>query len=330
MMNVLITGGTGFIGSRLSLRCLDLGYRVRIYGKENTPAEKKNCNDLEARGADIILGSMTETDKIAAAMDKIDVVFHLAAAQHEANVPDSVFWDVNVTGTETILSVAAQKGIRRFVHGSTIGVYGSSLDGIMDEESPLKPDNIYGVTKHAGEQSVLAVKDQLPVVVIRISETYGPGDRRLLKLFKGIQKRAFFMIGSGNNIHHLIYIEDLVDGLLVAAQNDDALGEIFVLSGKEPLTTNEMVHTIAQVLNKKKLPIKVPLFPFLMAAVGMEAALKPLGIPPPLHRRRMDFFKKSYLFSMDKSRVKLGFIPKYSFQEGVVETARWYKELNYL
>ena len=84
-MNVLITGGTGFIGSRLALRCLQRGDTVRIYGRLNTPAETENANLVRDRGAEVILGSMTEKERIAEAVDGIDVVFHLAAAQHEAN-----------------------------------------------------------------------------------------------------------------------------------------------------------------------------------------------------------------------------------------------------
>ena len=325
-MNVLITGGTGFIGSRLALRCLENGDSVVVYGQENTPAEQQNRKTIEDAGAVIILASMMDTHALSSAMDGIDVVFHLAAAQHEANVPDGLFWDVNVKATKQIVEIAAEKDVRRFVHGSTIGVYGSALTGRLDESSELQPDNIYGVTKLAGEKVVLDAKDQLPVVVIRISETYGPGDRRLLKLFKAVNKNAFFMIGNGENVHHLIYIDDLIDGFLEAARNDNALGEVFVLAGKETVTTNEMVGTIARVLERKILPVKVPLFPMLMIATVMEGILRPMGIQPPLHRRRMDFFKKSFLFSLDKSREVFGFEPQYSFYDGVVKTSQWYKD----
>ena len=325
-MNVLITGGTGFIGSRLALRCLEAGNTVVAYGQENTPAEEQNRQDIKDAGAKIVLASMLDTEALSDAMEGIDVVFHLAAAQHEANVPDSLFWDVNVNATEKIVEIAEEKGVRRFVHGSTIGVYGSALTGRLDETSELKPDNIYGVTKLAGEKVVLDAGERLPVVVIRISETYGPGDRRLLKLFKAISKRVFFMIGNGKNVHHLIYIDDLIDGFFLAAHNNSALGEVFVLAGKETVTTKEMVGTIARVLERKILPVKVPLSLMLMIATVMEAILRPMGIQPPLHRRRMDFFKKSFLFSPNKAHDMLGFEPRYSFYEGVVKTAQWYKE----
>lgn len=325
-MNIIITGGTGFIGSRLALRCIEQGHHVCVYGKINTDAEKFNSEFVESAGAELCLQSVMDKDAVAKAVDGMDVVFHLAAAQHEANIQDDVFWDVNLKGTKTLINASIKAGVSRFVHGSTIGVYGSALGGVIDENSPCKPDNIYGVTKYAGEKAALECKNQLPMVIIRISETYGPGDRRLLKLFKGIDKGRFPIIGKGDNIHHLIYIDDLIDGLLLAAHSEKAVGEIFVLAGKEPLTTTEMVRTVAGVLGKSDKCLKLPLLPFMMAAIVMETALSPTGIQPPLHRRRMDFFKKSYLFSQSKSAEILQFLPKTSFKIGTAKTAGWYRQ----
>lgn len=329
-MNVFISGGTGFIGSQLALKCLAKGDTVKVLGQENNPAEAENKQLIEAKGAEVILASVTDRERLFELVQGIDLVYHLAAAQHEANVPDQVFWDVNVTGTKNILEASVSAGVKRFVHGSTIGVYGSTLEGNVDEQSPLKPDNIYGITKLEGEKLVLSFRQKLPVVIIRISETYGPGDRRLLKLFKAIKKNLFFMIGNGENIHHLIYIDDLIEGLFLAATSKEATGNIFVLAGKETLTTTEMVRAIAQELGTRVPKFRAPLFPFLLLAIMMEKVLRPLGIQPPLHRRRLDFFKKSFLFSQEKSLKTLGFVPQFSFRQGVSETARWYTGMSYL
>lgn len=329
-MKVLISGGTGFIGSRLALQCLERGDLVRVLGQENTEAEAENNRLLKAKGAEVILASVTEKNILPELLKGIDLVYHLAAAQHEADVPDQRFWDVNVGGTQNMLDAGIKAGVKRFVYGSTIGVYGSAIAGSINEESPLKPDNIYGITKLEAERQVLSVKERLPVVIIRISETYGPGDRRLLKLFKAIKKNVFFMIGDGGNKHHLVYIDDLLEGLCLAATVKEAVGKVFILAGKEPITTNEMVATIAQELGARISRLRAPLPLFLLTATIMEAALRPLGIQPPLHRRRMDFFKKSFVFSPELSSKVLGFAPHYSFRQGVAETARWYTEMGYL
>jgi nucleoside-diphosphate-sugar epimerase len=135
-MIVLITGGTGFIGSRLALACAARGYEVRALGQENTEAETRNHRVLTDAGIRIIIGSVLDLPALTASLADVDLVVHLAAAQHEANVPDQNFWDVNVVGTRNLLSACVEQGVKRAIHGSTIGVYGASLSGEITEESP--------------------------------------------------------------------------------------------------------------------------------------------------------------------------------------------------
>jgi nucleoside-diphosphate-sugar epimerase len=329
-MNILITGGSGFIGSRLALTCLARGDRVTVLGLENTPAEAANCRLLKEKGGTIALVSVTDRERLFALLPGIDVVYHFAAAQHEANVSDQWFWDVNVTGTKNVLEASANAGVKRFVHGSTIGVYGTARTEYLDEESPPQPHNIYSRTKLEGENLARSYQDKLPIVIIRIAETYGPGDLRLLKLFKAIQKRLFFMIGSGRNIHHLTYIDDLIEGLFLAASVEKAVGETFVLSGKEPISTYDMVHVIAAELDRSVPRLQAPLPIFLALAMAMELLCRPIGIQPPLHRRRMDFFRNSYVFRQEKARRVLGFVAQHGLKEGVAQVVKWYVQMGYL
>jgi nucleoside-diphosphate-sugar epimerase len=242
-----------------------------------------------------------------------DLVYHLAAAQHEAEVADQFFWDVSVTGTQRALKASHHAGVKRFIHASTIGVCGRGSAGLLDERSPCNPDNI-GVTKLSGEKLARSFQDRLPGVVIRIAEAYGPGDLRLLKLFKAIHKNLFFMIGDGRNMHHPIYIDDLIDSLLLAATVDDAVGKTFILAGHEPLSTNDIVAIIASALGRKVRGIRLPLTAFLALAAATEATCRPLHIPPPLHRRRMDFFQKNLAFRQEEALEHLGHGPKVRLQ----------------
>jgi nucleoside-diphosphate-sugar epimerase len=152
----------------------------------------------------------------------------------------------------------------------------------------------------------------------------------LLKLFKAVQKNMFFIIGNGQNMHHLIYIDDLIDGFMLAGTVPDAIGQLFVLAGKEALTTHDMVTHIAEHLGAKLPAFRAPLALFLLVAAVLESLLRPLGIQPPLHRRRMDFFKNSFVFSYEKASKMLGFAPRVNFKEGAAATAAWYRSLGYL
>lgn len=325
-MKILITGATGFIGARLALRSIERGHGVTALGQINTDAERANKTLLEKSGIEVILGSVTEADRVGIAAAGCDLIFHLAAAQHEANVPDRHFWDVNVTGTDNVLQAAFQAGVKRFVHGSTIGVYGSAAEGQISEDAATEPDNIYGRTKLEAERRVMSYADRLPVSIVRISETYGPGDRRLLKLFKAIDKKMFFMIGSGDNRHQVIHVDDLIDGLYRVAEERNALNQIMVLAGSEILTTRDMAECIAAALGTGLRKVRAPLWPFMLAAYTLEKTLRPLGIQPPLHRRRMDFFRKSFYFAPGRAKAMLGFQPRIGFAAGAAETAKWYRD----
>lgn len=325
-MNILVTGGTGFIGSRLVKLSLDQGDTVRVLGQVNTAPEEENLQRLRGMGCEIVIGSITDAGAAAEAVKGVDVIFHLAAAQHEAGKPDTHFRHVNEDGTRTMLEAAGRAGVKRFVHGSTIGVYRASKGEVTTEDSPTEPDNIYGVTKLAAENIVRSFFDETPAVIVRISETYGPGDRRLLKLFRAIAKGRYFHIGKSDNPHHPIFVDDLVAALRQASAAETAIGQTMVVPGYEVVTTREMVETIAQVLNAPVPKRHVPLGPLWAAAVAMEIVARPLSVTPPLHRRRMHFFVKGFDFRGDRARTILDFEPQVSFREGVRRTAQWYRD----
>lgn len=330
MSRVLITGGTGFIGSRLASRCLEDGESVRVLAQRNTPAEDRNATALEAGGVEVVEGSVTDPVSVRRACEGVDTIYHLAAAQHEANVPDSHYFDVNVEGTRNMLDAAVAADASRFVHGSTIGVFGMGRNGPVTEGTALDPDNIYGVTKLEGEKVVRGYSDRLAIPIVRISETYGPGDRRLLKLFRALDSGRLVRIGPGRNLHHPIYIDDLVEGLRRAADTPSAPGKTFVLAGPAPLTTDQMIDAISRAVGAHAPRVRLPLWPLMAVATVLESVMRPLGVQPPLHRRRMNFFVKSFRFDGEPARGALGFEPSVGFEDGAARTADWYRDENLL
>lgn len=323
-MRLLLTGGTGFIGSRLALEARQRQMDVVVTGMVNTDAERTRVTELARSGVRIEEGALQDAAFARHVVSDCDVVIHLAAAQHESGVPDSYFEDVNIGGTRSLLMASRDAGVRRFVYGSTIGVYGSAANGTLDESSPPNPDNVYGRTKLAAERVVREEAGPVETSIVRISETYGPGDFRLLKLFRAIDGGKFLMIGSGENRRQAMHVDDLVRALLIVASHSAAAGETFVLPGSEVLTTRQMVDVIAGVLGRGVSPVRLPMFPFLAAAVMFETVFKPLRIDPPLHRRRLDFFRKTFVFSTDKAQRLLGFAPQVAFEAGARDTAEWY------
>ena len=324
-MKIFLTGGSGFIGSRLAPLAVQAGHDVTVVTPTNTPTEKARCDALTQAGIKVVVAPLEDNAVIARELQGKDVVIHLAAAQHEAEQPESYFHRINVDGTRSLLEAASKAGVRRFVHGSTIGVYGSAADGSLDEDSPMAPDNPYGRTKLAAEKLVREFASPLEWTIIRISETYGPGDMRLLKLFKGVKKGRFPVIGDGRNLHQVIYVDDLSRGLLAACSEPAADKQTVVLAGSEKITTNEMVTAVGEAVGVTKKAPQVPMWPFMLAARVFEATFSPLGLKPPIHRRRLDFFKKSFFFSNARAENVLKFRPQVPFREGARKTAEWYQ-----
>jgi dihydroflavonol-4-reductase len=329
-MKMLVTGGTGFIGSRLALAARDQGHSIVVAGQLNTDAERARAEQLARAGIALERGSLQDPAYARRVVQGCQHVIHLAAAQHEANVPDKYFFDVNVEGTRTLIEACKAAGVGRFLYGSTIGVYGESTGQDLDESTPPRPVNVYGRSKLKAEELVNSYRDALPLSIVRISETYGPGDFRLLKLFRAINRGRFLIIGPGRNKRQAIHVSDLARGLLLAAQCDAAIGETFVMAGEEVLTTCEMVRDVAGALGRRPPLWRLPMWPFLAAAVLFEHSLPPFGIQPPLHRRRLDFFRKSFTFNTMKARTLLKFTPAIGFKAGALETAAWYRDAGYL
>jgi nucleoside-diphosphate-sugar epimerase len=325
-MKMLVTGGTGFIGSRLALEARAHGREVVVAGQLNSMPERHRARELEAAGIRIEQGPLQDMDFARRVSAGCETVIHLAAAQHEANVPEEYFFDVNVNGTRTLLEASAHAGVKRFVYGSTIGVYGEYRGEPLDENSPPAPMNAYGRSKLKAEEVVRAFGGGVETAIVRISETYGPGDFRLLKLYRAVNKGRFFIVGSGDNLRQAIYVDDLVRGLLLAASSPAAVGETFVMAGAETMTTRTLVWDVAGALAKPTPSLRVPMGPFLLAALVMEGTLTPLGIQPPLHRRRLDFFRKSFVLSSAKAQRVLDFAPRVTHAAGALHTASWYRD----
>lgn len=328
-MTILLTGATGFIGARMAERLHGKGLQLTLLGRMRNEIERGRAAALRGLGLqvhDVDVGSPDVADHLAGT----DVVIHLAAAQHEANQPAAYFERINVGGTRSLLEASVSAGVRRFVYGSTIGVYGQALEGELHERSPVAPDNHYGRTKLAAEQLVQEHASHIEVVIGRISEVYGPGDNRLLKLFGGIAKGLFFPIGPGRNLHQVIYVDDLVDGLHELGTSAEVIGRTLVLAGDEVITTNEMCGLIAEAVRRPLPRLRLPLPPFLWTAVLMEQTLGRIGIQPPLHRRRLDFFRKSFHFSPVERNRRLQWRPGVRFKEGARLTAEWYRQAGLL
>lgn len=326
-MKVLVTGATGFTGGHLATQLARRGYEVRALVRPRSFG-RFTRSDVAAAGVIGVRGDLTDAPAVAAAASGVDVVYHIAATYREAGQRDAAYREVNVRGTENVLTAASSGGVTRVVHCSTGGVHGHIERPPATEDAPLGPGDIYQETKLEAE--VLA-RDYgrahpLEVVVARPIGIYGPGDTRFLKMFRGLARGRFPLLGRGNVFYHLTYIDDLVEGFRLCGEVPAAAGRTYLLAGPRYTTLNELVQLIARELDVQPPRVHLPVWPFWTAGLLCELACVPLGIEPPLYRRRVDFYTKSRAFDTSRARAELGYVARVDLEEGIRRTAAWYRQ----
>lgn len=330
-MNVLVTGATGFTGGRLAETLARGGEQVRALVRPQSLA--RFAGSAAARAGVIpVAGDLADAAAIRKACDGVEVVYHIAALYREAGHRPSAYHEVNVQGTRTVLEAARVAGIRRVVHCSTGGVHGHVSQAPANEDAPFNPGDVYQETKLAGETLAREFGRQhaIEVAVARPIGIYGPGDTRFLKMFRGISRGRFPMLGSGTPFYHLTFVDDVVEGLTLCGTRPDAAGRTYLIAGPEYTTLERLVAIVAEELGTTPPRWHLPVWPFWTAGLVMETVLAPLGIDPPLHRRRVDFYTKSRAFTTARARAELGYAPQVELRSGIRRTVAWYREQGWL
>lgn len=317
-MKAMVTGAGGFIGSHLVERLAEQGVHVAAVDLHFPPR-------VFAAGdgaVETVQGDFRDEGLVRKALDGCSVVFHLASAHLQTHLPDSEYWDVNVHGLLRFLEWSRDAGVERFVHTSTVGVYGHIERPPATEETECRPQSIYGETKLAGERAALRfwAEHGLPVVVLRPAWVYGLRCRRTERLFRMLRKGRFVKFGPCRNLRHPVYIEDMLDAFELAAQCREAVGQVMIIADEQALTTAEMVAAFCEVLGVPEPKVRFPLFPMKLLALLTESAGKALHREPPFSRRSLEFFTTNNAFDITKAREVLGFAPKYEFREGLKAT----------
>ena len=276
----------------------------------------------------VTVGNIADIGSLKKATRGIDIVFNCAAALPYHNLSDRSYWEVNVKGVKNIMEACRWSKVKRVVHISTVGIYGPTLNKTANEKSEYKISDVYSKTKLEGEEIVWEyIKKGLPAIIIKPTIAYGPGDTRpgFLNLFTLIKKNMFVSIGRGDNYFHTIYIENLVDALVLVATNDAAIGEDFIIGDYPCPTMKKIVKTIANVQDKKLYPFYIPTVIAYMVGVIFDF-FERLGLPSPLNSRRVKFMTQNKRFSIKKAQKVLGYRPKIDLDEGIKRTFDWYKK----
>ena len=301
MRRALVTGGAGFVGSALVRLLAERGYGVRVYDDLSLGS----AANLDDTGAELVRGDVRDVDALARAARGCDVVFHLAAGTGVVPSIEDPFadFDLNARGTLAALAAAHEAGARRFVFSSSNAPLGAGAYP-ASEEKPIAPLSPYGASKAAGEAYCSAFHGayRLETVVVRFSNAYGPRSAHkgnVIPVFirRLLADEELVVYGDGAQTRDFVFVTDLAEGLLRAAETEGVGGEVFQLASGVETSVNELVSMLGEVSGRKP-------------EVRREAP-------------RPGEILRNYS-SVEKARRRLGYAPAVPLAEGLGRTYAWF------
>jgi oxidoreductase len=324
-----VTGATGFIGGHLTKRLVQEGHRVRCLVRESS-----DTSALEALDVELARGDLTDGASLTRAAQGCGSVLHCAALVSDWATVEEIE-QVNVAGTRNVLAASRAATVERFVHVSTTDVYGHPGHPWVEETHVQAGfSNWYAETKRAAEAEVRrAEQGGLNVVILRPATVYGPGSEDVVgDIARAIHARQMVLVGGGRAVAGLLYVDNLVDAVVLALHSDAAVGEAFNLTDGLDITWRQFLGDLAAGLGypapRWSLPYEVALGIGFALERGYRLLRRVTGLKtrPLLSRQAVHVLGRAQDFSNRKARETLGWQPQVSYQEGLAATIEWLRE----
>jgi dihydroflavonol-4-reductase len=327
MKSALITGGTGFIGSHLVESLLSKGYRVKCLIR-NTSSLKW----LQNLPVEYVHGDLFNHDALRMAVRDVDFVYHLAGVV--AAKKREGYFRGNQVGTRNLLEavIAVNPGLKKFIFVSSLTAAGPGTgnEPVTEEDVP-RPITAYGESKLAAEREVIERWTALPSVIVRAPAVYGPRDIGILTFFQSISKGLEPLIGFREKKASLVHSTDLVNGIILAGENEKAVRTTYFIGSERPYTWSELGALTATLMNKKTIRIKIPHW-LVFAIAGISGVVGNLGSKPPIfnYEKGKDITRANWSCSVEKAKRELGYRQMIQVEQGFAETIEWYKKQGWL
>lgn len=326
-MKALVTGGTGFIGSHLTEALIRKGVQVRCLLRKTS-----DLKWLKGLPIEFVYGDCNDKISLEKAVRGVDWVFHLAGVTKA--IREETYFKINGLGTQNLIHACLKNNprLQKIIYISSQAAAGPSRDGCGKTESdPCEPVSFYGRSKWVGEESVVAHAHELPVLILRPSAVYGPKDKDIFAFFKCLSRRVKpCPIGPDQHLS-LCYVQDIVQGILLAVETQTKSGEIFFLSDGNDYRMENIGDILAQAMGITAFRIRVPKPMIWGIACFSEYLSKFFRRPALLNKdKAKELIQKDWVCDITKAKIFLGFEPKVSLSEGAKLTFEWYKKEKWL
>ncbi len=326
-MEVLVTGGTGFIGSFVVEYLLELGHSVKCLIRRSS-----NLQWLETLPVKLVQADFYNIPSLRTAAEGVDVIIHVAGVV--ASKDRKGFFEGNQLATRNLLDAAAEAapGLQRFLHVSSQTAIGPSRNGNpVDTHTEPRPITTYGESKLAAEKEVLRFADKIPVTITRPSAVYGPRDTATLTFFQSVQKGIIPLIGYSTKKVSLIHVADLRRGIVDAAFSMKTIGKSYFIGSEQVYTWGEIGKVTAEVVGKRTRTLRVPEF-LVMGIAGVSGLFNHLSKKPSVlnFEKGKDMIQAAWTCSIETARRDFSFRQQISLEDGIRNTIAWYREMGWL
>jgi len=323
-MKVLLTGGTGFIGSHLAELLLDKS--AEIFALVRDP---HNLKWLKGLNIHLLEGDLLSIPSLPS---DIDYIFHVAGLTNSSDVTD--YYTVNQQGTASLFKSLHDHKIlpNKIICLSSLAAVGPSFDGKPVQESDVPhPITPYGKSKLMGEAEALKFKEVYPIVILRAPAVFGPRDKDFLQYFKWIKRGALPAVGSTQRYMSLCYVKDLIRAFYLCSQKELESGEIFNIGDQNPCSYDEFGELAGQAMGKKLKKVKIPIPIGFLVALMVDIVGRINKKPSILNLGKFNQMRqRGWIADMKKAREELSFQPQHSLQNAIQETISWYLKHNWL
>lgn len=324
---VLVTGATGFVGVNLVEALLRRGYSVTCLVRSTS-----DVHALRNRPIRLITGDLDDPAALREAVRAIHIVYHLAGLIKAAD--RASYFRINQAGTRHLLEALAEANpnLNRFVHVSSLAAAGPSTGAQgLTEKDPPNPISWYGESKLGSEREVLRYRDAYPVTILRPSAVYGPGDRETLLVFRMIQWGCLLTPGYYERRFSLIHVDDLAEAIILAGECSTPSGEIFFVSRPEAYTWGDVGRAIARAVGRRFRRVSFPRWMAVAAGYAGDLFAGISGRAATINSQKVrELLQSSWLCDSSKARSGLEFTPAIDLENGVLNTARWYRDHGWL